>query len=43
MAKEFDIRPVAKTLGLDEDNLIQYGHDKAKIDLKSISPLSPKI
>ena len=36
MAKEFDIRPVAKTLGLDEDNLIQYGHDKAKIDLTTL-------
>ncbi len=36
MAKEFDIRPVAKTLGLDENNLIQYGHDKAKIDLTTL-------
>lgn len=36
MNKEYDIRPVAKKLDLDEDNLILYGNDKAKIDISSL-------
>lgn len=42
MNKEFDIRNVAKTLNLKEENLITYGFDKAKIDITSLPNLKRK-
>ena len=36
MNKEYDVRAVAQSLGLEEDNLIRYGVDKAKIDLTTL-------
>lgn len=38
---EYDIRKVAEKLSLNEDNLILYGNDKAKIDISSL-PTSTK-
>ena len=41
-AKMLKIKDVAKELGIDEDELIPYGHYKAKISQECIDRLSDK-
>ena len=43
MNKEYDIKPIAESLGLNDDDLIYYGRDKAKIDLTgTVKNLKPR-
>ena len=37
-AKKLDIKSICSNLGIKDDEVILYGNDKAKIDLKEISP-----
>ena len=37
MKNEYDIRNIAAKLGIDEDALIPFGYDKAKIDSSKLS------
>ena len=39
---EYDIKPIAEKLGLKEEQLIAYGREKAKIELKTIPENLPR-